>query len=165
MKALAPYIAPLTFDVAPSNQERNVLDQIAAKQLERRVARKDKKDVKKHEKKYAKSEAELGTENRLSSGPYVADDISDASSVLSIEQKMIEHAEDIERINLKAETKLLKKKPEKAKKIEKKRQENIVKVEEDRRKTEARLQQRMAEGKVKRGKRAAKLEYILIENL
>jgi hypothetical protein len=170
MKALAPYIAPLMFNVTPPNQQRNALDKIAAKQLERRVARTDKKDVKKHEmavEKHAKYEARLGGESRLSSGQYVAEDNSDASSIMSIEEKMVELAEDIEKINIKAEKKLLKKGPEKARKIEKKRQEDIARVEDDRRKAEVKLRQKMAEAeaKVKGGKRVAKLEYILVENL
>jgi hypothetical protein len=77
---------------------------------------------------------------------------------------MGEFAKEIREVNLKAELELLKKGPEKAAKIEKKRLEEIAKME-GRRKAGAKVSKNVPKADRKAGEEAAKLEYILIENL
>jgi hypothetical protein len=41
LQVLIPYVAPLSFDVPPPIEQRNALDRLAAKQIERRIKKKE----------------------------------------------------------------------------------------------------------------------------
>ncbi|KAI4686861.1 uncharacterized protein J4E84_005232 [Alternaria hordeiaustralica] len=43
LQALTPHIAPLSFNVPPPMEQRNALDRMAAKQIERRIRKKEEK--------------------------------------------------------------------------------------------------------------------------
>lgn len=116
--------------------------------------------------KQAKHDAKHGISRGPSPYPqHAAGDDSDSSSILDTEEQMGEFAKEIREVNLKAELELLKKGPEKAEKIEKKRLEEIAKIEEGRRKSGPKVSKNVSKADRKAGEEAAKLEYILIENL
>jgi hypothetical protein len=56
MMKLAPYIAPLTLNVPPPSQERNFIDNLAEKQLQKQSTKIDQKEAKKHHKAVYKHE-------------------------------------------------------------------------------------------------------------
>jgi len=173
MKALEPYIAPLVFDVPPPTAPRSMLDQLAAKQLKSRTERKDKSDVKKHDK-LMQRQAEVdalreGDRMRDTRDEYSAYDYSRSTSDYDVDDEICPVTDKIRKINLKAEKELAEKGPKKAAKIEKKRREEIAKANKERlkgvRKDEEKLREDLSKIIDKGEKKVAKLEYILIESL
>jgi len=173
MKALEPYIAPLVFDVPPPAAPRSMLDQLAAKQLKWRTERKDKSDVKKHDK-LMRRQAEVdalreGERMRDTRDEYSAYDYSHSTSDYDVDDEIYPVTDKIRKINLKAEKELAEKGPKKAAKIEKKRREEIAKANKERlkgvRKDEEKLREDLSKIIDKGEKKVAKLEYILIESL
>lgn len=56
MEALRPYIAPLSLNVPPPTPQRHMLDKISAKQVAYKIAKQEKKSLKKQQK-YRENEA------------------------------------------------------------------------------------------------------------
>lgn len=186
MQALAPYIAPLTFDVPPPSPQRRFIDQGSARAIEHRVAKRESKEKRKAEKSMRK-------EGRAAQHSTQAGYISDTSSTSSDPSSMSddEHAhrgsEDMSKqekkmrkINCKAERELEKAEAKDTAKIERKRAEKIGKIE---RESERRVQKdskkaadRLQKASKKQDKRSEKqrrkeeekiatMEFLVIDNL
>ncbi|KAK9369814.1 hypothetical protein V1509DRAFT_638496 [Lipomyces kononenkoae] len=184
MDALAPYIAPLTTQVPPPTKQRNILDKIAAKQVERTKNKKEERMRKKQYKAQAKQQSlERMRQNgyNLQSGNheiYINDDSSSDSdsSMSSIDSEMAKLDREIEKINRKADAEILKKGPSKAAKIEYERSKDVAKVQCEKDKLERKLEKKLnkkmekknnkgREADLKMEKKVHKMEYIVIENL
>lgn len=151
MTALQPYIASLTLNVPPPSGERNVLDRLAAKGIERKRQKQDKN----HRK-------------RADDDGYSSDSSSSSSS-----------SSDSESDNDKAQRKMarrVRKINRKAKKDLRKHPANAVEIEEDRAKRVHQIENkplRIADkGNKKRNKKLSKdleklkiLEFIVVEDL
>ncbi|KAF3049356.1 hypothetical protein E8E11_005380 [Didymella keratinophila] len=68
VSAVQPYVADLSFDVPPPSGERNVLDKLAAKGIERRRRKQDEKHRKKFEKDGYSSDSSSSSSSSSSSG-------------------------------------------------------------------------------------------------
>lgn len=151
MTALQPYIASLTLNVPPPSGERNVLEKLAAKGIERKRQ--------KHDKNHR---------NRAGDDGYSSDSSSSSSS-----------SSDSESDNDKAQRKMarrVRKINRKAKKDLRKHPANAVEIEEDRAKRVHQIENkplRIAhKGNKKRNKKLSKdleklkrLEFIVVEDL
>lgn len=159
MLALAPYIAPLSFDVPPPILQRNMLDKLSARQIENTLKRQEKKQQYSQEKTKKKDEKKLNKARERSE-----------SEVLELQERLQEMESKIEEINLKADEKLLAKSNPKLAKIEEKRSKRIEKTERKRNELSNELSDQRPQpagrpGKSKDGKIAAKMEYIVVEAL
>lgn len=178
MVALSPYIAPLTTDVPPPTKQRNILDRIAAKQVDKTTEKKDKKLRKKQQNAQRKQES---IERMRRSGYHIerhevyVDDGSSSesdSSSDSVDSKIARLDRETEKINRKADAELNKKGSSKADKIEYERSKELAKVQQEKDKLGKKLNKKLgkAQGRsLKRDSKAEnkvnKMEYIVIENL
>jgi hypothetical protein len=151
MTALQPYIASLTLNVPPPSGERNVLDRLAAKGIERKRQKQDKN----HRK-------------RADDDGYSSDSSSSSSS-----------SSESESDNDKAQRKMarrVRKINRKAKKDLRKHPANAVEIEEDRAKRVHQIENKPLliadKGNKKRNKKLSKdleklkrLEFIVVEDL
>lgn len=138
MRALEPYIASLSLDVPPPAEQRNILDKIAAKGIERKVQKAEKKD------------------NSSSSSSS-----SDSSTYSGKAQRKI--AERVRKIDRDAR-KDLKKHPTRAAEIEEKRARKVNEVESMSRNlgTKSRKNDKRSEKEIKE---ACKMDFIVVETL
>lgn len=180
MAALAPYIAPLTTDVPPPTKQRNILDKIAAKQLENKAEKKEKVLRKKQQKAQQKMESmerlrgnRYNIQNEDHKVYIDGGSSSDSSSSTdSSESKMAKLENDIKKINLKADTESMKKGSSKAAKIGHERSKELAKVQREKDKLERRINRRLEKGQERGRKRDSKIEknvlkmeYIVVESL
>lgn len=180
MAALAPYIASLTTDVPPPTKQRNILDKIAAKQVDKTTEKKEKGLHKKQRKAQHKQES---IERLRGNGYNIQDEhhevyIDDGSSsdsdssMDSVESKIAKLDGEIRKINRKADAELLEKGPSKAAKIESERSKELAKVEWEKTKRERKINKKLGKAQEKGQKRDSKIEkkvvrmeYIVIESL
>ncbi|KAI4938875.1 uncharacterized protein J4E92_000156 [Alternaria infectoria] len=137
LQALTPYIAPLSFNVPPPVEQRNALDRMAAKQIERRIKKKEQKG-------------------------YSSDSCSGAESSISSDEEstLVSHGEVYgkqKRRADKAERKRVKKEEKKARKEERRPKKQDQKGEKAHGKKGKKLE--------KEQKMVEKMEYIVIESL
>jgi hypothetical protein len=179
LRVLQPFFAELRFDVPPPAEQKNVLDKIAAKQVSRKISKREKKQVEEEEKKLKEREKHIrkAAKNSNSSVPDIGFDMgaddSDASSIISLNREMRLLERKIEEIEQKADEKRRKtEKPKKLAEIEEKRVEEIEKVEKEIRKTERDLERKHEKSGMKAWKRqdkemekVGKLRWIVIKNL
>lgn len=137
MRALEPYIAPLTFDVPPPTPQRNVLDQIAAKQIQRRLNRKE--------------EDGYGSDYSSRSGSSISIENTGHSSVEGLKGRDRRKAEKADRQRV-----------EKIGKKERNAAERKLKEDGKRHKRGSRECEKKTE---KERKKIAQMEYIVVENL
>ena len=184
MAALVPYISPLTTEVPPPTQQRNVLDKIAAMQL-RRAAKKQETSIK---KKQGQAEEKHERMKRLQGSKYgihrdqeydIEDFVDDSSSsdsdssVKSIEREVQRLERKSEKFNQKIDSRLAKSKGgSKVVKIESKRCKELAKLDSEREKLETELDKKMKErakkvqSRNRKGEKIRKrMEYIVIENV
>lgn len=163
MQALAPYVAPLTLNVPPPTKQRNVLDKMSAKQIERSRQKQEKGQQKKD-----------GYSSDTGSGSSLSSDSSSSSdsSLEGMEKKIRSADARIDRINRKAELDMLSKDPRAAAKVEEKRTKQIRKVEKKRAENSRKVERRNLKVDKKRNsksekdiKKIARMEFLVIENL
>ncbi|CAN9209584.1 unnamed protein product [Alternaria alternata] len=140
LQVLMPHIAPLSFNVSPPMEQRNSLDRLAAKQIERRI-RKEEEDS-------------YSSDSSMSS-------VSSASSISSTENSMSKPRAELnsrERRKADKAERKREKKEEKRRRRERKRSRK-----QDRRDTKAHSKpdRRMEKDQ----KTVAKMEYIVVESL
>ena len=184
MAALAPYISPLTTEVPPPTQQRNILDKIAAIQLKRTTEKKEKSIKKKQreaEEKHERVKRMHGSEygihqgQEYNGGDFTEDGSSNDSdsSLRSIERQFQHLDQKSKKVNQKAGAELAKRKgTSKAAEIESKRSKELAKLDSERQKLEKKVDKNM-EGKAKRAqsmsdkseKPLKRMEYIVIENV
>lgn len=180
MAALAPYIAPLTTNVPPPTKQRNILDKIAAKQLEKTTEKKEKGLRKKQQKAQQKQEF---MERLRGNGydiqnqhheVYIDDGSSSDSdfSTDSAESEITKLDKETHKINRKADAELLKKGSSKAAKIEHERSKDLAKVQREKDKLERKINKKLEKRQDKGQKRDSKIEkkvvkmdYIVIESV
>jgi hypothetical protein len=180
MRVLAPYIAQLSFDVPPPTPQRNIIDRISAKQVQSKIAKKDKKQRKQHQKAIEKQkslEKKRDGHEPMASDGYNSDSSSSSSSSSSSGSSSYRGTDKrIRKINAKAEQDLMSKGPKKAAEIEQKRCKEVRKATEkhDKReqKREKELKKKISkddkESEKRMGKdveKLRKLEYVVIESL
>jgi hypothetical protein len=184
MAALAPYISPLTMDVPPPTKQRNVLDKIAAMQLQRAITKQEKAIRKKqtqaeekHEriKRLQGSKYGIHQDQEYDRDDFVEDGSSSDSdsSVRSIERDVQRLGCKSEKVNQKIDSRLAKSRDRsKVAEIERKRSEELAKLESERQKLERGLGKRMKERAEKQQSRSEKsekslkrMDYIVIENI
>lgn len=143
LAALEGYIAPLEWQDLPAHSdERNPLDKLSAKMLERKEKRQEKKIAKHHEKGHDKERKE--------------------GRKLQEEEEKLAH--EVEKVNRKADEEL-RKKPEEAAKIEEKRAEEMRKIEKDRAKAHGKFEEKVGKAGEHEGRAAKKFMWIVIQNL
>jgi hypothetical protein len=180
MAALGPYIAPLTTDVPPPTTQRNILDKIAAKQVDKTTEKKEKGLRKKQRKAQQKQESierlrENGYNIHNEHHEVYIDDGSSSdsdSSTDSAESKIAKLDREIKKINRKADAELLEKGSSKAAKIEHERSKELAKVQREKDKRERKINKKLGKAQEKGQKRDSKnekkvikMEYIVIESL
>ncbi|KAI4949497.1 hypothetical protein J4E91_005236 [Alternaria rosae] len=137
LQALTPYIAPLSFNVPPPMEQRNALDRMVAKQIERRIKKKEHKGY--------------SSDSRSSS----------LSSISSIEESALTSHDEVKgkqkRKADKAERKRAKKEEKKARKEQRRSKRQDRKGEKAHGKQCKKLE--------KEHKMVEKMEYIVIESL
>ncbi|KAB2110980.1 hypothetical protein AG0111_0g799 [Alternaria gaisen] len=139
LQVLMPHIAPLSFNVSPPMEQRNALDRLAAKQIERRIRKK---------------EDSYSSDSSMSS-------VSSASSISSTEDFMSKPRAEL---NSREKRKADKAERKREKKEEKRRRRERKRTrKQDRRDTKAhgKPNKRMEKDQ----KTVAKMEYIVVESL
>lgn len=146
MEALRRSIAPISFDVPPPIFQRNVIDQMAAKQIERRRREKEK--------------------NGYSSSSPSSSSSSDSDSASDIDSSAVRSIGPIDAHNLSP------KQRRRIKKTERRHARNEAKQARKERKSSRKSQKREAKarGKQDKGhsreqKKTTKMEYIVVEKL
>ncbi|KAF4832280.1 hypothetical protein CGCTS75_v004520 [Colletotrichum tropicale] len=181
MSALQPYIAPLTFNVPPPTKDRNIIDRLTEKQVQRRVKKKKKKGKRARKMRRKQSRQERRQSERNGTSDFIDfDSGSSSSSSSSSSDSDIEHLNrKAEIVCSKADEKLEGASHKEAKDIQKKRDEKMRKIEEKmekaeeserkkREKTDKKKEKRAKKrGKhhAKDHKKASKMEFIVIESL
>ncbi|KAI4705905.1 hypothetical protein J4E81_000790 [Alternaria sp. BMP 2799] len=137
LQSLMPYIAPLAFNVPPPIEQRSALDRMAAKQIERRIKKKEEKGY--------RSDSSSGSLSRTSSSGE-----STRRSHDEVNGKQKRRADKAERKRAKKEEKKARKEERRSRKRDRKGAKAHVK-----------------EGKKleKEQKMVEKMEYIIIESL
>jgi len=191
LRVLEPFIAQLTLDVPPPTEQRNIIDRLAAKQIQDTIKKKSdelhKEDAKLQRRQEKLDRSRLQSANASSSAPeslYYSDSSDSGSSVLSLYERLEKSQREIDKINREAADELRRTRNDsKARKIEEKRHKEIEKIEEKRGKLDEKIREkqekrgrkfdkreskaaRRQEDKIaKDAKKIGRMEYILIENL
>ncbi|OHE98653.1 hypothetical protein CORC01_06104 [Colletotrichum orchidophilum] len=169
MLTLEPYIAPLTFDVPPPSKERNFVDRMTEKQIERTL----KKKAKKKEKRSNKiRESNLNRPRDESKYVDHLDGSLNDKKVLKLEKRHSKNQRKMEKAERKAAEKMENAGPFESKKIKRKQEKRIRKAEKECNRLEGREEEIFSKAAKKRNKRHAKdvrkvekIEYLLIESL
>ncbi|KAF4775626.1 hypothetical protein HER10_EVM0012678 [Colletotrichum scovillei] len=167
MRTLAPYVAPLSFEVPPPSKERNIVDRMTEKQIERAVKKKEKQRERKRSKIRNSNQDQLHDESK-----YVQ--CSDGSltdkKVLKFEKRYERNQRKMEKAERKAAEKLDKKEPLESKKIKRKEEKKIRKAEkkcqrldEQGEEANSRRADKMIKSQAKDRKKSEKMEFLLIE--
>lgn len=140
LQVLMPHIAPLSFNVSPPMEQRNSLDRLAAKQIERRIRKKE--------------EDSYSSDSSMSS-------VSSASSISSTENSMSKPRAEL---NSRERRKADKAERKREKKEEKRRRRERKRSRKQHRrdtKAHSKPDRRMEKDQ----KTVAKMEYIVVESL
>ncbi|UKZ57913.1 hypothetical protein TrVGV298_011774 [Trichoderma virens] len=165
MQSISANIAPLSFNVPPPSEQRNIIDRLSAKQVESQM----KKSEKKNRKKLLELREKDAKMSRRSPAPmgYAGSDSSDSSW----EDEQQELDDKIRKIHRKADEKLVDASPRQASKIEEKREKEIRKIEREQRKLDKEVEKKMSKALRKQdkklsedGRKAGRMEFIVVEN-
>lgn len=170
MAVLRPHIAPLTEHVLPPEKQGNILDRMAAKGLEKKTKKTEKRLARRH-RKAEQRQAKIA---RLRARSMISEDSYDAQKVVHDDSSSSSSSSDsnssdseMERMDRRVEKMRLD-----PKMSDKKRAKHLAKIEEDRQKYQRKYEKKVAKANRKADKANEKseknvkrMEYIVIENL
>ncbi|KXH42221.1 hypothetical protein CSIM01_08973 [Colletotrichum simmondsii] len=168
MRTLAPYVAPLSFEVPPPSKERNLVDRMTEKQIERAVKKKEKQRERKRSKIRNSNQDQPRDESK-----YVQclDGGLTDKKVLKLEKRYERNQRKIEKAERKAAEKLDKKEPLESKKIKRKEEKKIRKAEKKCQRLDEHGEEassgradKMIKSQAKDRKKSEKMEFLLIES-
>jgi hypothetical protein len=171
MEQLAPYIAPVSFDVPPPSQQIGVLDRISAKQTAARLSKREQDAQKRQEKRDEEMHKLAGKYDRPHDH-HGTDGESVVSSYRGEEHEPARVDEEAMKINAKADAALRNAEGKKVRDIEKKRAKELGKMEKEHRKSQDKYGKAMRKIQEKGGKqeekdmrKVEKLQWIRIQSL
>ncbi|KAK1495296.1 hypothetical protein CTAM01_08751 [Colletotrichum tamarilloi] len=168
MRTLAPYVAPLSFEVPPPSKERNFVDRMTEKQIERAVKKKEKQRERKRSKIRNSNQ-----DQPLDKFEYVQclDGSLTHKKVPKLEKQYERNQRKMEKAERKAAEKLDKKEPLESKKIKRKEEKKMRKAEkkcqrldEHEKEANSRRADKMTKSQAKDRKKSEKMEFLLIES-
>lgn len=169
MAVLQPHVAPLTEHVLPPETQGDVLDRMAARELQRKTKKTEKRRV----KRQRKAEKRQEKIERLRARGIISDDGYDARKVVNDDSSSSSSSDSdssdipMERMDRRVEAIRLD-----TEMSDKKRAKYQAKIEEDRYKYQRKYEKRVAKANrradkanEKVEKKAKRMEYIVVENL
>ncbi|KAL7931208.1 hypothetical protein V8C35DRAFT_329736 [Trichoderma chlorosporum] len=166
MQSIATNIAPLSVDVPPPSEQRNVIDRLSARQIESQIKRNEKKNREKLQKLREKD-----SKTSRKSPAHMGHSGSESSNS-SWEDEQRELDEKIRKIQRKADEKLVDASPRQASRIEEKRAKEMRKIEREQRKLDKETEKKMSKASKKDdknlskdGRKAGRMEFIIVENV
>ncbi|KAK0758682.1 hypothetical protein N5P37_009081 [Trichoderma harzianum] len=163
MQSIAANIAPLSLDVPPPSEQRNIIDRLSAKQVESQI----KKSEKSNRKELLKLREKDSKMARRSQGHSGGD-----SSDSSWEDEQRELDEKMQKIQRKADEKLADASPRQASRIEERRAKEMRKIEREQRKLDKEVEKKMSKASRKEdkklskdGRKAGRMEFVVVENI
>ncbi|KAH8649379.1 hypothetical protein BX600DRAFT_475026 [Xylariales sp. PMI_506] len=177
LKALEPFIAPLSFDIPPPATQRSIINKISAKQIEQRIKKKQEKDIKSHRKQYnalqkvdkAQLQNNVSSPSRIhSESGYLSNSsfstVSSTSSLSSLVSDLFELDCEIEEVNHKTNRTILKD-PRKANKANREKDKEIQKIEEKKEKLIRKREMAALKSEGKQVKQTKKREEQAVKSL
>ncbi|KAK7439289.1 hypothetical protein Landi51_11266 [Colletotrichum acutatum] len=167
MRTLDPYVAPLSFEVLPPSKERNLIDRMTEKQIERAVKKKEKQREEERRKIRNSNQDQPRHESK-----YVQclDGSLTDKKVLKLEKRYERNQRKMEKAERKSAEKLGKKGPLESKTIKRKKEKKTRKAEKkcqrlDGHEEEAisRRADKITKSQAKDRKKSEKMEFLLIE--
>ncbi|KAK1687578.1 hypothetical protein BDP55DRAFT_630773 [Colletotrichum godetiae] len=168
MRTLEPYIAPLTFEVPPPSRERNLVDRMTEKQIERAVKKNDKQREKKQGKVRESHQDQPRDESK-----YVEnlDGSINDKKVLKMEERYNKSQRKMEKAERKATEEVKGIGPLDSKEIKRKEEKKIRKAEKKCQRLDGHEEKAISKAAEKRNKshekdkkKAGKIEFLLIES-
>ncbi|KKP03994.1 hypothetical protein THAR02_03909 [Trichoderma harzianum] len=163
MQSIAPNIAPLSLDVPPPSEQRNIIDRMSAKQVESQIKRSEKSN-RKELLKLREKDSKMARRSQGHSGG----DSSDSSW----EDEQRELDEKIQKIQRKADEKLADASPRQASRIEERRAKEMRKIEREQKKLDKEVEKKMSKASRKEdknlskdGRKAGRMEFVVVENI
>lgn len=163
MQSIAANIAPLSLDVPPPSEQRNIIDRLSAKQVESQI----KKSEKSNRKELLKLREKDSKMARRSQGHSGGD-----SSDSSWEDEQRELDEKMQKIQRKADEKLADASPRQASRIEERRAKEMRKIEREQKKLDKEVEKKMSKASRKEdkklskdGRKAGRMEFVIVENI
>lgn len=163
MQSIAANIAPLSLDVPPPSEQRNIIDRMSAKQIESQIKRSEKSN-RKELLKLREKDSKMARRSQGHSGG----DSSDSSW----EDEQRELDEKMQKIQRKADEKLADASPRQASRIEERRAKEMRKIEREQKKLDKEVEKKMSKASRKEdkklskdGRKAGRMEFVVVENI